>query len=800
MRLLLLVLVPAMVIAAESATSLARSLQNAGLDPQACFRVRDFPFQKEDLRFYLTNGHLIFANPVSGRRFAALFTTEVPGGDAELIVFPPTASERASLASFTKSPNLNEHFNSAIFLFSDDTGNLLYERLKAASTDIDGETGASLRDSLGPILRNFTSSFESRLVQDLFTDDLKENGLFYAGVTGRTLGNIDLLCDLRAREPIVVGQVVSREDRSFFNTWTRFAARSSRNSPPKPRPPFAEIPTITIDATFAPDLSLRVTTKYRFPAFYSGGRAIGFDLSRRMSITGATFDEAPVEIFKRDSLRANLVRGSENDVFLVILPEGVDRTKPHTIEFHHEGNVVDSLGNGVYFVAARNSWYPNSDLTFGRYDLTFRHPKATTLVAAGDVVEDRTEGDVRTTRRISPVPIRFAGFNLGNFESVSVSRGGVSVQVYANVKVEKALERGATDVVMVDPSMPRIRRGPQFMSVPTPARQPNPAARLNELAGEIASAMEFMAGHFGPPPLTKISVSPIPGRFGQGFPGLIYLSTLAYLDAADRPPGIRSEMQQLFFSELLHAHETAHQWWGNAVTVEDIRDEWIIEGLANYSSLLYLEKKKGREAIELVLNNYRTNLLTKLEDGRTVDSVGPIVWGARLNTSGSPNAWQNIQYGKGSWIMHMLRRRMGDEQFLKMLGQLATKYKQQSITTEIFRDLAAGFVPASAPQDKNLENFFEQWVYGTGIPTLKLQHSVTGKGPRVRVRGTITQSGVSDDFSTWVPVTVRFSGKQAPVVRWVKTSSEGATFTIDVPRAPSRVTLNEDLAVLAVKN
>ena len=96
--------------------------------------------------------------------------------------------------------------------------------------------------------------------------------------------------------------------------------------------------------------------------------------------------------------------------------------------------------------------------------------------------------------------------------------------------------------------------------------------------------MEFMSANFGPPPLKTLTVSPIPGTFGQGFPGLLYLSTLAYLKPEDLPMAVRTDSQRRFFSELLHAHETAHQWWGNLVTSGSYQDDWLMEALANYSA------------------------------------------------------------------------------------------------------------------------------------------------------------------------------------------------------------------------
>src|SRR5208283_3456420 len=106
----------------------------------------------------------------------------------------------------------------------------------------------------------------------------------------------------------------------------------------------------------------------------------------------------------------------------------------------------------------------------------------------------------------------------------------------------------------------------------------------------------------------------------------------------------------------------------NRVTAATYRDNWLMEALANYSALLYVEKTKGPRAMEVMLDSYRARLLEKNESGQTMESAGPIVLGSRLSSSLSPAAWNSITYGKGSWIVHMLRRRMGDARFFAMLA------------------------------------------------------------------------------------------------------------------------------------
>jgi hypothetical protein len=117
--------------AATTAASLAHQLQQIDLDPDACYRVIELNFTKEDLKIYLNSGFIIFTKPVGGVRSGALFLANEESGDAELLIMPPVRSERLSLSTFTNSPNLSEHFKSAALVFSDDTGSQLLTTIQA---------------------------------------------------------------------------------------------------------------------------------------------------------------------------------------------------------------------------------------------------------------------------------------------------------------------------------------------------------------------------------------------------------------------------------------------------------------------------------------------------------------------------------------------------------------------------------------------------------------------------------------------------------------------------------------------
>src|SRR5260370_64646 len=104
--LLTLTLLPCL-RAAPAAADLARLVNQVALDPDECYRVTDLNFSKDDIHIYLPSGYLSFAKPVNGARIAAVFTTDVDAGDAEVLLIPPYRAERLSLATFTESPNLD---------------------------------------------------------------------------------------------------------------------------------------------------------------------------------------------------------------------------------------------------------------------------------------------------------------------------------------------------------------------------------------------------------------------------------------------------------------------------------------------------------------------------------------------------------------------------------------------------------------------------------------------------------------------------------------------------------------------
>ena len=768
------------------AADIAHEVLAAGLDPTQCYHVRDLQIHQDDATFYLTEGYLILGKPIDGAPITAVFTTDVEGGDGEVVLLAPDRAERRTLASFTGSPNLDEHFSQAILFFTDSETRALAQSIRSnPSAEKVDQLGPLMADKWGVTVTNLVSSFEGRIVLDLLSG---AHGFFEAAMRGRKLGDFDIVRDTRASEQIGAGKVTIHNGTPEWDTWTRFVERSRRSSPPPA--PEEEILGYTIDASINTQLAMHCVTKMKIRATADSRNVIPLEVDAAMHVVSATVDGAPAEIYQHDSSREGLVQNSGNQLFLVVPPHPLDPGSTHEIAIVHEGKVVQNAGDGVFTVNARGTWYPGRGPQFATYDATYHYPENFDLISAGIVKEEHTEDGVRTSHRVPEGKLRLLGFNLGRYDSRQSASNGITLKLSANRQFEAAL-RPAPPPVPIPQALPSSHtiRVPEMVQQQSTVDY-DPTDRISTISAEMLSAIGYFQSKFGDPPLKHIEVSPVTGRFGQGFAGMIYLPTVVYMDPVNLPVRAGSQVDEGFMARLLSIHETAHQWWGNIVTTESYHHEWLMESLANYSALMFLETKMGPHVTEKALDIYRNELTTKGPDGATAESRGPVVEGRRLESLDLPGAANAVLYGKGTWIMHMLRRRMGDTNFLKMLAELRRRYEWKAVTTEEFHALCAEFMPPGSA-DRSLNDFFDQWVYDTGMPTIKLTWSVANG----KLSGQVTQSDVPDGFSVTVPVEIR-GGAAKPIIRQIQTTSGSVKFSVPVASANAKATLDPGWSIL----
>jgi hypothetical protein len=364
---------------------------------------------------------------------------------------------------------------------------------------------------------------------------------------------------------------------------------------------------------------------------------------------------------------------------------------------------------------------------------------------------------------------------------------------------------------MVIPPSPRNIQGqltPPRIIWPDPP--PRPAALLEQLGRDIADAVRFYERFNGPFPYETLHVAQIPGSFGQGWPGLLYLSTLSFLTPAQQARAGVGPRTREQFTELVPAHEVAHQWWGNIVSWSNYRDQWIQEGLANYLALLYVNSKSpGNRELTEWLTRYRDELTTKDPVfGETADDIGPLSLGYRLRSSKSPGGFTQVIYSKGTWVFHMLRSLLRDPaakepdaKFHGLLKTLLQNYRHRALSTaDLQREVEKIMPPAMALEGgRSLDWFFDQWVRDQGIPRYSVEFSVRPQGERFVVRGKLKQSGVPDVFV--VPVPLYAAGLSGPpmYLGTIVTGNPETPFTFTTRAAPRRIVIDPQQTLLCVK-
>ncbi len=786
-----------------------RELYNAlnalGVSPKDVYSVKDLSLHRGALHISLGSGKLAFFSPCDGRVTGAVFA-----GDGHVLSLVRDPVERFQLYRFLGAPVLDQNFFSAIFRFTDNTAEELREQLRAAGNQ--PAEDSAFAEGWNAILAQMNPWHSVRILADWLSEDPQP--YFYAGLQGNIVGSFDILADRRRPEEMIVGQPRVVAGQSFYDVWASLGGSGRGGG--SPWTSAFQAANYSVETTILPDRALQGTTVVTLRTLRGGERIVPLELSRFLHVQSAE-DSAghALDFFQNESLAANEVAARGNDSLQVLLPVAARRGEEIRLRLTYEGTVISDAGNGVFFVGARGSWYPHvgGPDAFAQFDLTFRWPRRVRLVATGIKAEEREDGDMRFGRWRSENPISVAGFNLGDYALETVKEQGLTLDLYANHDLEQALvnrmERNAAALAALGglPSIAPGPSGPRRMEMPEPL--PSPTSFLRQLGQEIASAVHFYERYNGPFPFDHLSVSQIPGTFGQGWPGLLYLSTYSFLPPVAQQRAGLNQSGQEHFTELVPFHEVAHQWWGNVVGWSSYRDQWIDEGLANYLALLFADSQKTPDrTLHTWLLRYRNRLTQRGQDQpETADEVGPLVLGYRLSSSKSPDGFERVIYGKGAWVFHMIRMMLRqhdaknpDALFLDLLHNLLLKYRYRALSTDdLQREIEAVLPPAMALEGgRSLDWFFDQWVRGTGIPHYKVTFAVHEQDGAFNVQGVLHQTGVPDSFLALVPLYSGAAGSKPIYLGTVETSGEQTRFQFVSPRRPHRVLIDPHYTLLCV--
>lgn len=160
--------------------------------------------------------------------------------------------------------------------------------------------------------------------------------------------------------------------------------------------------------------------------------------------------------------------------------------------------------------------------------------------------------------------------------------------------------------------------------------------------------------------------------------------------------------------EALMAHEIAHQWFGDAASEKNFSHLWLSEGFATFMTNVYLENKYGADTLKDRLKKDRKKVLQFEKERMT-----PVV-----DTTVKSNYMQLLNansYEKGGWVLHMLRRKLGDEVFWKGIQAYYAKYDGSNANTDDLR------VVMERVSGQDLRQFFKQWLFTSGHPFLDIR-------------------------------------------------------------------------------
>ncbi len=787
--------------APDDPRQLYEALNALRIDPTQVYSVRELHLRRETVNFSFSEGKLAFLAPLDGRITGAVFT-----GRGRVIATPREPAERRSLAQFLGFPLLDQSFSRAYLRFTDDTAAELVQQLHDAGVSATND----------PDYAAFWNSTVASLNPDsslrVMTDWLAASPLpyFYADLASDATGQFDVLVEPRREETVLVGQSRTVAGLRYFDVWTSFTPEGATGSPDT----FFEPLGYTIDTSIAEDRSLEGKTTLRLKATRAGERMITLELSRFLQVERVT-DEAgqPLVFFQNADINRREIAQRGNDFVFVVLPAPLKAGAEVELHLAYRGSVISDAGNGVLFVGARGSWYPHvsGQDHFAPFDLTFRWPRRLMLVATGTKAEEHEDGARKVGHWRSSAPFALAGFNLGEYASEIVGPGTPKIELYANYQLEDAirsrLRTPSNDLAVPSPG---IRRRSPFGVDPRVSAdpvQPRPAALLHDLGRSVLDSIHFFEKLNGPFPFPDLAVSQIPGSFGQGWPGLLYLSTFVFLPSEAQKEAGFGQRTREEFSELMPYHEIAHQWWGNVVSISSYRDAWILEAMANYLALLYADGKRPSEHLLTTwLERYRTALTTKQPGGEeTIERAGAICLGFRLSSSRTPDGYDSVVYGKGTWTIHMLRMMLydpkakdPDARFTELLHFLLSHYQFRALSTADFERAVEQFMTPAMDLEGNhsMDWFFDEWVRGTGIPRYAVEFEVRPHGKEFLVRGKLKQADVPQDFTAAVPIYAARPGSRPLLLGTVATTGPETSFQFVSVVRPRHLLIDPHLTLL----
>ena len=337
-------------------------------------------------------------------------------------------------------------------------------------------------------------------------------------------------------------------------------------------------------------------------------------------------------------------------------------------------------------------------------------------------------------------PIKYISFIVGKFAQLKEDRDPLPLQAYISTET-------------------RLQRRPVFE--------------------ETKSILKFYEGLFGPFPYEKMTIVQ---RFwstsgGHSPASFIVLNELPRQSNGGSYINVASPVDLSRWKEYFLAHEIAHQWWGQGVSWATYHDQWLSEGLAQFSAVLYLRMKHQERVFSNILKRFS-------EWTEKKSKWGPISLGSRLSYFDF-EAYQAIVYNKASLVLNMLVDLLGEEVFFNGLKEFFNKYKYSKASTYDFLRVMEGV------SGKDLKAFFKGWFDSYLLPEVKVSHTIEKRTDGYLLKLKISQLRDVFHFPLWVEW--RENGKK--IIQKVIIEEKNAEFAFSANGKPEKIKANPDKAV-----
>jgi aminopeptidase N len=337
---------------------------------------------------------------------------------------------------------------------------------------------------------------------------------------------------------------------------------------------------------------------------------------------------------------------------------------------------------------------------------------------------------------------------------------------------------------------------------------------LKKALAEGQVAVSLYSDYYGPSLFKRLALTQQTAcNFGQSWPELVWIPICYFFDTTVRHQLGMDEGDRGYWKAVT-PHEVAHQWWGHTVGFSSYRDQWMSEGFSDFSASLFLQMvEKNPQKFIAFWNDERDLLVERNREGFRAIDAGPVTLGYRLSNSRAGfDITRRLIYPKGAYILHMVRmmmwdRKTGDQHFKETMQDFVKTFSGKAAATEDFKAMIEKHMTPEMDLDRNhrMDWFFNEYVYGTALPTYKMDYSFDKNAAGdVVFNFKVTQSNVDDTFKMLVPIYVELAdGRTLPLGRARLAGNTAVQQSVPLnglKDAPRRALVNYNDDVLASAN